>query len=216
MDAQDQNTEKMAALGRMTRAMIHDFNNSLASIMGHADFLVADLPEGSEQHVFAENIKRAALQLQSSIDEIRKFSAPDAQSIQKIEASPSPASPLSILLVEDREMVMRTIETMLRRDHHRVEAVADGFTALDIIRENPRKYDLLITDYTMPHLNGKDLLDDIRQDFKAMPVIIMSGDATSLNDLKADKKNKNIVVLPKPITAHDLANAIKSIQTPAK
>ena len=214
MDTHDQHTEKMIALGRITRALIHDFNNSLASIMGHADFLIADLPKDSEQHAFAENIKRTAVQLQSSLDQIRSFAA-DKQDIHKITAPPAPSQgsiPRSILLVEDREMVRQTIATMLLREKHIVESVTDGFLALDMIRENPTKYDLLITDYTMPTMNGKDLVAEIRQDFKTIPVIIMSGDAESLSDLKNDPGNTHIFVLQKPITAADLSCVIATAQ----
>ncbi|HAJ89438.1 MAG TPA: hypothetical protein DCM27_00230 [Rhodospirillaceae bacterium] len=212
MDTPESELEKMAALGRVTRALIHDFNNSLASIMGHADFLIADLPPQSEQHLFAENIRKAALQLQDSLNQIKNFSA-DSSHLPPVPPVP-PVSPIpqSILLVEDREMVLKTIKTMLEREHHRVETANDGFAALDMIRENPRKYDILITDYSMPEWNGKNLLDEIRQDFKNLPVIIMSGDLQSLDDLRNDPSNQNIFVLPKPITPHDLSVAILSMQ----
>lgn len=214
MDTQDPNLEKMAALGRVTRSLIHDFNNSLASIMGHADFLIADLPEGSEQHAFASNIKKAALQLQDTLHQIKAFAANGAtggQDVPKpedITGKYHPHHPRSILLVDDRAMVLNTIATMLQRHHHTVESASDGFAALDMIRENPKKYDLLITDYTMPELNGRDLISEIRQDFKTIPIIIMSGDTQSLDTLKKDRSLNNIYVLPKPIVAKDLDDMI--------
>lgn len=110
-------------------------------------------------------------------------------------------------------MVLHTVATMLRRENHKVECMIDGFMALDMIRENPEKYDLLITDYTMPQFSGKDLLAEIREDFKEMPVIVMSGDMGSLHDLQNDKTNKNIFVLPKPITSENLALVIKATES---
>lgn len=214
MDTPDQNLEKMAALGRVTRSLIHDFNNALASIMGHADFLIADLDEKTEQHVFAQNIKKSAQQLQDSLNQIKSFAmenklmAPQTPITNTPSADASSHKPKSILLVEDREMVLHAVETMLQRDHHQVEAVTDALAALDMIREDPAKYDLLITDYCMPELNGKDLLSELRQDFKHLPVIIMSGDQELLTDLKKDKSNKNIFLLSKPITAQNLKQAV--------
>ncbi len=218
MDKPDPNLEKMAALGRVTRSLIHDFNNSLAAIMGHADFLISDLPHGSEQRLFAENIRKSALQLQGTLDQIKSFSA----SVNNTPAPPEPikeepkvlpaAPPRSILLVEDRAMVLHTIKTMLERDHHLVETATDGFAALDLIRENPKKYDLLITDFTMPYFNGRDLISEIRQDFKTIPIIIMSGDMLSLDTLKKDRSLRNIFILPKPIKAKDLAHLIAVTQ----
>lgn len=218
MDTPDQNLEKMAALGRVTRSLIHDFNNSLAAIMGHADFLLSDLAEGSEQHLFAENIKKAAVQLQGTLDQIKGFAGSGYEPPTKVDTPPAPVTypPRSILLVEDRTMVLKTIETMLQRGNHVVETASDGFTALDMIRENPKKYDLLITDYTMPHLNGRDLIAEIRQDFKTLPVIIMSGDVGTLSELQKNRANHNIFVLPKPIIASDLAHTIELTQATKK
>jgi two-component system chemotaxis response regulator CheY len=218
METPEQNLEKMAALGRITRSLIHDFNNSLASIMGHADFLIADLPADSEQHLFAKNIKRAGLQLQSSLEQIKSFARDNknAEPVAATEFEPFPTPIItphksrSILLVEDRVPVLQAIAVMLRRDHHQVESVTDGFDALDMIRENPKKYDLLITDYCMPELNGKDLLKELRQDFKSLPVIVMSGDKELLIDLMNDKTNRHTLVVSKPIIADDLKRAIEA------
>lgn len=63
--------KKILSLGRMTRGMIHDFNNSLASMMGYADFLTSDLEQGSEQHQFAVNIKLAGAQMQHLLGQLR-------------------------------------------------------------------------------------------------------------------------------------------------
>lgn len=202
MDAPEQNLEKMIALGRMTRALVHDFNNSLASIMGYADFLMSDLPDDSEQHLFVRNIKCAALQLQESIEQIRSFST------EGISANSAPLTPKSILLVEGKEMVLYAIATLLQHANHKVESAMDGFIALDMMRENPHKYDLLIIGDNMPDINGKEFLAEIRVDFESIPVIIMSTDLGFLQDLENDMGNQNIFILPKPVTAQNLALAI--------
>ena len=113
-------------------------------------------------------------------------------------------------------MVLNTIATMLNRNHHKVESASDGFTALDMIRENPKKYDLLITDYTMPDLNGRDLISEIRQDFKSIPIIIMSGDTQSLDALRENRALNNIYVLPKPIVEKELDDLIAFTQQSRK
>lgn len=70
----DKETEKMVNLGRLTRGILHDLNNSLASIMGFADFLTDDLDPSSEQYVFAQNIKKAGLQIENLVEQIRAVS----------------------------------------------------------------------------------------------------------------------------------------------
>lgn len=70
----DKETEKMANLGRMTRGILHDLNNSLASIMGFSSFLTDDLDPKSEHYIFAENIKKAATQIETLVEQIRALS----------------------------------------------------------------------------------------------------------------------------------------------
>jgi signal transduction histidine kinase len=67
-------TMKMAVLGRETKRLTHDINNSLGSIMGYAEFLIEDLPQGTEQHNFAINIQKAGYQIQEIIEQIRLLS----------------------------------------------------------------------------------------------------------------------------------------------
>lgn len=65
----------MLLIGRMTRSMVHDFNNALASILGYADFLMMDLEKESEQHIFATNINKAARQMQILLRQLSVLTA---------------------------------------------------------------------------------------------------------------------------------------------
>ncbi|MGF1591655.1 MAG: ATP-binding protein [Kiloniellaceae bacterium] len=49
-------TGKMEAIGRLAGGIAHDFNNLLGAMMGFSQFLVEDLPEGSESRRYAERI----------------------------------------------------------------------------------------------------------------------------------------------------------------
>jgi signal transduction histidine kinase len=73
-NSSNKETEKMANLGRMTRGILHDLNNSLASIMGFSSFLTDDLDPKSEHYIFAENIKKAATQIETLVEQIRALS----------------------------------------------------------------------------------------------------------------------------------------------
>src|SRR5660397_60577 len=50
-------SQKLEAVGLLTGGLAHDFNNILASILGHAELLLEDLPEGSELNQNARVIK---------------------------------------------------------------------------------------------------------------------------------------------------------------
>ena len=81
-----------------------------------------------------------------------------------------------ILIAEDDPMVRRTITKGLAPLQHELLFVSDGIHAIDILRCNPC-FDLLITDISMPLLDGRQLVSTIAHD-KALcdlPVLIMSG-----------------------------------------
>lgn len=81
-----------------------------------------------------------------------------------------------ILIAEDDPMVRRTITKGLAPLQHDLLFVSDGIHAMDILRCNPC-FDLLITDISMPLLDGRQLVSTIAHD-KALcdlPVLIMSG-----------------------------------------
>lgn len=382
MNHSDKNAKKMESLGQMTRGLIHDFNNSLASIMGYAEFLTSDLPLGSEQYLFADNIRKAGFQLQDLIDQIRAISAekntgkdicinlvPEIQNLSerlqsylstgqhlvflsdidtatltlpphqlrtlisnvvknavdalehqsgtvtihlsemtsidaiknyqfvneslplapthsplvKIEiidmgcgmdeislglattqhfttksadaahgiglsvakdilsyldgglriattpgtgtcvtlilpveelltssATEEMSPPKHILVIEDRESVRHIVTTILTRDGHSVTDTDDGLMALDILRENPDQFDLLITDYNMPQINGKDLIHEIRMDFPELPIIVISGDEQNL-DLVKNTDIKNLMTISKPLTSQKLNQVVSKI-----
>lgn len=66
--------QKMESIGRMAGGIAHDFNNILSAIMGYAEFLEEDLPEGSMEQSFAKKILAASKQAKNLINQILSFS----------------------------------------------------------------------------------------------------------------------------------------------
>jgi DNA-binding NtrC family response regulator len=81
----------------------------------------------------------------------------------------------SILVVDDEVLLLSMMQQRLRRMGYRVITRADSITAMETFGAEPSKFDLVITDHTMPALQGADLADklgDIRPD---VPVILVTG-----------------------------------------
>ena len=114
-----------------------------------------------------------------------------------------------ILIAEDDPMVRRTIAKGLATLRHDLLFVSDGIHAVDILRCNPG-FDLLITDLSMPLLDGRQLVGTIAHDktLGQIPVLIMSGvvgvrDIADLLDLGATKflaKPLNMAALREDVT----------------
>jgi len=89
---------------------------------------------------------------------------------------------ISILVVDDEEMLRNLLEKILVKEGYEIDTAADGEKALEILRDN--KYNLLITDVKMPRLNGFELLKKAKKDYPEMGVIMMTayGDSFTVKD----------------------------------
>ena len=80
-----------------------------------------------------------------------------------------------LLVVDDNPSGLDLLTRRLERDGHRVCACGDGAAALRI--SAAESFDLILLDFLMPHLNGVDVLRQLRStpETAAVPVVMMSG-----------------------------------------
>jgi len=78
-----------------------------------------------------------------------------------------------ILLVEDDPAVCYFLERVLTRAGYFVGMAADGVSGLRFFRAQP--WDLVITDRTMPEVNGEELASEIKKEAPAQPIILIAG-----------------------------------------
>lgn len=114
-----------------------------------------------------------------------------------------------ILIAEDDPMVRLTIAKGLATLRHDLLFVSDGIHAIDVLRCNPG-FDLLISDISMPLLDGRQLVGTLARDpsLGGIPVLIMSGvvgvrDIADLLEMGATKflaKPLNMAVLREDVT----------------
>jgi len=120
--------------------------------------------------------------------------------------------PLRILLVDDHEEVRATTGAMLEELGHTVAGAANGRDALAVLREGDCDYDLMISDYAMPHVSGTEFLREARELCPDVPALIITGYAEigAITD-----RPENVEVLLKPFTPRALEAAIARICSPA-
>ena len=84
----------------------------------------------------------------------------------------------SILTVDDSISTRQMVAFTLRRDGHEVSEAEDGMIALDMARE--RDFDLVITDFNMPNMDGITLISELRglPGFEATPLLMLTSDST--------------------------------------
>ena len=112
--------------------------------------------------------------------------------------------PVSVLVVDDEDMVRRVIDRLLTLRGHTVSSVASAHDALDELESGA--FDVVISDQGMPEMSGRELARKIRVLYPTLPVILLTGDT----DLNVDPQDIARVV-SKPFQADDLEDAIRAV-----
>ncbi|MEQ1886614.1 MAG: response regulator [Bryobacteraceae bacterium] len=80
-----------------------------------------------------------------------------------------------LLLVDDEPALGDLLKRFLERQGYAVDTFRDAETALAALVRDPALYALLITDLTLPGMNGEDLVTKVREQAPDLPAIIASG-----------------------------------------
>jgi len=129
-----------------------------------------------------------------------------------IENSPLPTGSSRILFADDEEQIRFFTKTILSELGYKVTVAANGMEAWRLFTANPNDFDLVITDKTMPEINGLVLAGKIRSVRTDLPIILCSGDQTGI--MPAMLGSVGIQkFLPKPFVIRDLAHTVHEILT---
>jgi PAS domain S-box-containing protein len=112
-----------------------------------------------------------------------------------------------ILVVDDEVMLARMTERVLKRLDYAVDAATDPEQALAAIRAEPKKYDLVLTDLTMPGLSGLELASLALNANPDIKVILMTGYVANLTAAQVRPLGIKEVLM-KPISIRSIADAI--------
>jgi PAS domain S-box-containing protein len=120
----------------------------------------------------------------------------------------------SILCIDDEEGNTRIMNEMLSRIGFRVEITNSGKQAIDLFRQDPERFDLAISDQTMPGMTGTDLADLMHDIRPRMPFILITGNESSIGktSLESHGISKH---LKKPVKLTQLVTAINEVLTTA-
>jgi CheY-like chemotaxis protein/anti-sigma regulatory factor (Ser/Thr protein kinase) len=115
-----------------------------------------------------------------------------------------------ILLVDDEVQIVRMEQQMLERLDYHVTARTSSIEALEAFRAAPDKFDLVITDMTMPNMTGVELAKKIIEIRPDIPMIICTGFSEKISGLKASTMGIRGYVM-KPVVKSELAKKIREV-----
>jgi CheY-like chemotaxis protein len=114
------------------------------------------------------------------------------------------------LLVDDEDTVRTYIARILRAEGRRVLEARDGEEGLELAREFSSEISLIITDVSMPRLNGIALANAVSEFSPATQIILMSGQP---EEYWPERPRGRWTVLLKPVSREVLLTAIRAMRT---
>ena len=108
------------------------------------------------------------------------------------------------LVVDDDPAVRNVASRILRAAGHDVVTASNGVEAIGLYRFAPDRFDLVITDVTMPVMDGRQLALLVRETRPGARIICMSG-------LAEAGFPEGIIFLPKPFTAEALRASVDNL-----
>ena len=131
------------------------------------------------------------------------------------EAEARPVSPdlrgrERILLVDDQPLMLSGARAVLEGLGYNVEDCLSAAQAMETFRDNPRGFDLVVADLTMPDMTGLDLARELLQIRPDLPVIISSGYGGLLSaELVRGAGIREFV--KKPYSTEEMASAVRRV-----
>lgn len=111
-----------------------------------------------------------------------------------------------VLLVDDEEELVATIQERLEMRGIQAEAVTTGHDALERIQESP--FDVVVVDLKMPGLDGLDIADVIRSRQPKTRVLLITGHGSGHGELE-DLASRGYPILLKPFRIDRLIEMIR-------
>ncbi len=127
---------------------------------------------------------------------------------ESVEAMPTGNE--RILFVEDEEDAVGMAKKLLERLGYQVESSINPVEALEAFRNQPNKYDLVITDMSMPHMTGAMLAKEMLAIRPDIPIILCTGFSEMISEDSAKAIGIREFAM-KPLRIRDLARIIRKV-----
>jgi PAS domain S-box-containing protein len=116
----------------------------------------------------------------------------------------------SILFVDDEKSIVDMCSEMLTRLGYRVQTAMTPQAALDKFQSNPKHFDLVITDMTMPQMTGLQLTKIIKAVNPKMPVVLCTGFSSYITPENAEAMGIQGYLM-KPIVKLEMAKTVRRV-----
>ncbi len=134
---------------------------------------------------------------------------------KSIDMESLPTGSESILVVDDEQPIVKIESRILNSLGYTVLAFTSSTEAFQCFSSTPDRFDLVITDMTMPGMNGDKLTENLRKIRPDIPVILCTGFSKKLDGQSTREIGVNALI-NKPVATTKLANIVRKVLDGAK
>ncbi len=160
--------------------------NNLLQIISSTSELIRDVTKdnfgcGKYFDMLRESVERAT---EITTDLIRQSGGCDKEALLRpdfsdlIRSNPtalSHAFKKSILVVDDEPMALGLAKQVLSEANFQVTTACSGFECIELCRERPKYFDLVVLDLTMPDMSGEETFARLRATYPNLSIVISTG-----------------------------------------
>jgi len=114
-----------------------------------------------------------------------------------------------ILIVDDEKCLRITLQAFLRGAGHDVMVAEDARLAIQLLEESPF-FDVVVSDIGLPHMDGFELCETVRQFAPCVKTILMTGDPSGATAAKATRIGAERFLV-KPISARKICKVVDEV-----
>ncbi len=124
--------------------------------------------------------------------------------------TPIPKGTEHVLFIDDEPVLAKMGKQLLESLGYQVEMITKSTDALELFRKKPDKFDLVITDMTMPNITGEKLAIELMNIRPDIPVILSSGFNYNIDEKKAMALGIRAFI-SKPVLKQEIAETIRNV-----
>ena len=115
-----------------------------------------------------------------------------------------------ILVVDDEEPLVELSQKLLENLGYTVTGLASSLAALELFRRNAQAFDLVMTDLTMPQMNGLDLTAELRAVRPDIPIVLCTGFSYKISSDTIEASGIKGLIL-KPMLLDEMARTVRTV-----
>ena len=116
----------------------------------------------------------------------------------------------TVAVVDDDPMMLDVLSRILQRENFDLLVASGGPEIIQKLSEHSGEVDLLVTDYAMPDMQGRELAEHVRQRFPSVKVLYQTGFSDQLFENRMELE-EGAAFLEKPFTARGLREAARLV-----